>query len=231
MYSYMFKTTQSSTSPHSSLSHSTGLHSRAHSLASVIPMVLESTGNTERVFDIYSRLLKERIVFIGGAIHDDAANLVIAQLLFLESLSTEKPINIYINCVGGSVTAGFAIYDTIQYLQSPVQTICIGQAVSMGALLLACGTPKRRKALPSSRIMIHQPWGGIEGQASDIRIQTKEMLRNKNLITDYFVHHTKQERQTIMHDIERDFFMSPTKALEYGIIDEILTRRGDRESI
>ncbi len=226
----MFNSTQSSTGKHVSSSHPKNFYSSADPVASVIPMVLESTGTTDRVFDIYSRLLKERIVFIGGTIHDDVANLVIAQLLFLESLSTEKPINLYINCVGGSVTAGFAIYDTIQYLQSPVQTICIGQAVSMGALLLACGTTKKRKALPSSRVMIHQPWGGIEGQASDIRIQTKEMLRTKNLITDYFVHHTKQNRQTIMNDIERDFFMSPATALEYGIIDEILTRHSTEEN-
>lgn len=200
-------------------------------LSAVIPMVLENTGGIERAFDIYSRLLKERIVFIGGAINDDIANLIIAQLLFLESLSTEKPINLYINSVGGSVTAGFAIYDTIQYLQSPVQTICIGQAISMGALLLACGTPKRRKALPSSRIMIHQPWGGIEGQASDISIQTQEMLRIKELVTDYFVRHTGRSREVIKKDMERDFFMSPEKALAYGIIDEILIKHDRNSSV
>ena len=189
---------------------------------SIVPMVLEKTGGSERVFDIYSRLLKERIIFIGGVIEENLANLIIAQLLYLESLSTEKPINLYINSVGGSVTAGFAIYDTIQHLHSSVQTICIGQAVSIAALILASGTPTKRKALPSSRIVIHQPWGGAQGQASDIKIQTKEMLRIKELITNYFVLHTKQPRNTISKDLERDFFMTPNDALEYGLIDEIL---------
>ncbi len=190
----------------------------------VVPMVLERSDGVERAFDIYSRLLKERIIFIGGVIDDGIANLVIAQMLFLESLSTEKPIQLYINSVGGSVTAGFAIYDTMQYTNSPVQTICVGQAISIAALLLVAGTPERRKALPSSRIMIHQPWGGVEGQATDISLQTKEMLRIKQLITHYFVKHTGNKEEVISKDIERDYFMSPQQALSYGLIDEILVR-------
>lgn len=190
----------------------------------LVPMVVERSGGNERAFDIYSRLLKERIVFIGGIIDDHLANLVIAQLLYLESESTEKTINVYINSPGGSITSGLAIYDTLQYLQNTVQTFCIGQAVSIGAFLLASGRKGSRKALPSSRIMLHQPWGGVEGQASDIHIQTKELLRIKSLITKYLAYHTKKSIEIISKDIERDFFMSTEQALEYGIIDEIVSQ-------
>ena len=192
--------------------------------ATLVPMVLEKSGGYERAFDIYSRLLKERIIFIGGVIEDNLANVAIAQMLYLESTSTEKVINLYINSPGGSVTAGLAIYDTMQFMKSPIQTICIGQASSMAALLLAGGTPKKRKALPSSRIMIHQPWGGVQGQVSDIHLQTKEMLRIKELLTSYFIKHTKASKKTIVQDMERDFYMDPQQALKYNLIDEVLTK-------
>ncbi len=191
----------------------------------LVPIVVERTGGHERSFDIYSRLLKERIIFIGGIIDDHVANLVIAQLLYLESESSEKIINVYINSPGGAVTAGLAIYDTLQYLNNPIQTICMGQAVSMGAFLLAAGKTGLRKALPSSRVMLHQPWGGVEGQASDIHLQTKEMLRIKDQITEYLAYHTKKEKEVISKDIERDYYMSAQQALEYGIIDEIVNNR------
>ena len=192
----------------------------AHNM--LVPMVIERSGGNERSFDIYSRLLKERIIFIGGAIDDHLANLIIAQLLYLESESSEKTINVYINSPGGAVTAGLAIYDTLQYLHNPIQTICMGQAVSMGAFLLAAGATGLRKALPSSRVMLHQPWGGVEGQASDIHLQTKEMLRIKHQITKYLAHHTGKDTKIISKDIERDYYMSAQQALEYGIIDEIV---------
>ncbi len=191
----------------------------------MVPMVVEHSGGHERAFDIYSRLLKERIVFIGGPIDDHVANLVIAQLLFLESESAERSIHIYINSPGGSITAGLAIYDTLQYLQPPIQTICIGQAFSIGAFLLAAGQKGQRKALPSARIMMHQPYGGVEGQASDIHIQTKELIRLKNLIADYLSFHTGKNKKTVAKDIERSFFLSPEEALKYGIIDEIVRKK------
>lgn len=191
----------------------------------LVPMVIEKSGGSERAFDIYSRLLKERIVFVGGLIDDAVANLVVAQMLYLESISTEKPISLYINSPGGSVSAGLAIYDTIQFLHSPIQTICLGQASSMAALLLASGNQGKRKALPSSRIMIHQPWGGIQGQVSDISLQTKELLRIKELLLSYFSTHTKKTEKELSNDMERDFYMSSKQALEYNIIDEILVKK------
>ncbi len=185
-------------------------------------MVVEKSGAYERVYDIYSRLLKERIVFLSGIIDDNLSTVIVAQLLLLDSESISKPIHVYINTPGGSVTAGLALYDTMQHIKSPVYTFCTGQALSMGALLLCAGTAGKRKILPSSRVMLHQPWGGVEGQASDISIQTKEFQRIKGLITRYFVKHTKKSAQTIKKDIERDLFLSAEKALDYGLVDEIL---------
>jgi len=190
----------------------------------LVPIVIEQTGIGERSYDIYSRLLKDRIVFIDGEIVDLTADLVVAQLLFLESQDPEKDINIYIHSPGGSVTAGLAIYDTIQHVKPDVQTICIGQAASMGALLLACGSPGKRFALPSSRILIHQPWGGVQGQASDIGIQAKEMIRLKKLITSYFAEHTKKREEVVAADLERDYFMSAEEAVAYGLVDKVLVR-------
>ncbi len=190
----------------------------------LVPIVIEQTGIGERSYDIYSRLLKDRIIFIDGEIMDVTADLVVAQLLFLESQDPEKDISIYIHSPGGSVTAGLAIYDTIQHVKPDVQTICMGQAASMGALLLACGSPGKRFALPSSRILIHQPWGGVQGQASDIGIQAKEMIRLKKLIITYFAHHTGKPEETIAHDTERDFFMSAEEAVAYGLVDKVLVR-------
>ena len=191
---------------------------------SLVPVVIEQTGVGERSYDIYSRLLKDRIIFVDGEINDLTADLVVAQLLFLESQDPERDINIYINSPGGSVTAGLAIYDTIQHIKSDVQTICLGQAASMGALLLTCGTAGKRLALPSSRVMIHQPWGGVQGQATDIGIQAKEIVRLKKMTIDYFAHHTGKSTDIIASDLERDFFMSAEDAVEYGIVDKVLTR-------
>lgn len=191
----------------------------------LVPMVIEKSGGSERAFDIYSRLLRERIIFIGEPIDDSFANLIVAQMLFLESSSTEKPINLYINTPGGSVTGGLAIYDTMQFLHSPIQTICIGQAASMGALLLSGGDAGKRKALASSRIMIHQPWGGVQGQVSDINLQTQELLRMKALLLSYFSTHTKKTEKQLSKDMERDYYMSSQQALEYNIIDEILVKK------
>lgn len=193
--------------------------------SNLIPIVVEKSGGAERAFDIYSRLLRERIIFVGGVIEDNLANVAVAQMLFLESQSTEKPISLYINSPGGSVTAGLSIYDTMQFLQSPIQTICIGQASSMAALLLAAGTPGKRKALPSSRIMIHQPWGGVQGQVSDIHLQTKELLRIKQLLLGYFASHTGLSEKKLSNDMERDFYMSVEQALDYHLIDEILKNK------
>lgn len=190
----------------------------------LVPVVIEQTGVGERSYDIYSRLLKDRIVFIDGEIVDVTADLVVAQLLFLESQDPERDISIYINSPGGSVTAGLAIYDTIQYIKPDVQTICMGQAASMGALLLTCGTPGKRYALPSSRILIHQPWGGAQGQAKDIGIQAREILRLKQLLIEYFAKHTGKDVETISKDLERDFFMSADEGKDYGLIDDILQR-------
>jgi ATP-dependent Clp protease, protease subunit len=191
---------------------------------SLVPIVVEQTGAGERSYDIFSRLLKDRIVFIDGEINDLSADLVVAQLLFLDGQDTEKDINLYINSPGGSVTAGLAIYDTIQYLRSDVQTICLGQAASMAALIVAAGAPGKRLVLPSSRMLIHQPWGGASGQARDIGIQSKEIIRLKKMTIDYFAKHTGKEPRIIAADMERDFYMSAQDAVAYGVADRILVR-------
>lgn len=191
----------------------------------LVPYVIEHSGNGERSYDIFSRLLKDRIVFVDGEINDAVSDLVVAQILFLESESPDKDISIYINSPGGAVTAGLAIYDTMQYVKCDVQTICLGQAASMGAVLLAGGTKGKRFALPSSRVLIHQPWGGAQGQESDIAIQAKEIIRLKKLTIQYFAQHTGQDAQKVANDMERDFYMSAQEAKDYGIIDKIMTRR------
>ncbi|MDN5278561.1 MAG: ATP-dependent Clp protease, protease subunit [Clostridiales bacterium] len=191
----------------------------------LVPIVIEQSSRGERAFDIYSRLLKDRIIFIGGGIDDALADLVIAQLLFLESEDPEKDISIYINSPGGVVTAGMAIYDTMQYIKPDVSTICIGQAASMGAVLLAAGAHGKRYALPNSRIMIHQPLGGAQGQASDIEIQAQEILRMKDMLNDILTNHTGQPLKRIKRDTDRDFFMSSKEAKEYGLIDEVVQRK------
>jgi ATP-dependent Clp protease protease subunit len=190
----------------------------------LVPIVVEQTGAGERSYDIYSRLLKDRIVFIDGEINDLTADLVVAQLLFLDGQDTEKDINLYINSPGGSVTAGLAIYDTMQYVKSDVQTICLGQAASMAALIVASGAPGKRLVLPSSRMLIHQPWGGASGQARDIGIQSKEIIRLKKMTIDYFAKHTGKDSEQIAADMERDFYMSAEDAVTYGVVDRILTR-------
>lgn len=191
----------------------------------LIPMVIEQTGRGERAFDIYSRLLKDRIMFLGTAIDDDVANLVIAQMLFLESEDPDKEIHIYINSPGGVVSAGLAIYDTIQYIKPAVSTTCLGQAASMGALLLAGGTPGKRFALPHSRILIHQPLGGAQGQATDIGIQAKEILRIREELNLILAKHTGQSVDKISRDTDRDFYMTGEQAKEYGIIDAVIEKR------
>lgn len=190
-----------------------------------IPFVIERSGNGERSYDIFSRLLKDRIVFIDGEIHDLNADLVVAQILYLESENPEKDISIYINTPGGSVTAGLAIYDTMQYVKCDIQTICLGQAASMGALLLAGGTENKRFALPSSRVMIHQPSGGVRGQQSDIAVQANEIIRLKKLSIEFLAQKTKKTIEQISKDIERDFYMSAQEALEYGIVDKVMPSR------
>lgn len=197
---------------------------------SLVPYVVEQTGTGERAYDIYSRLLKDRIVFLDGEVMDITADLVVAQLLFLESQDSEKDIMLYINCPGGGVTAGLAIYDTIQYIRPDVSTICIGQAASMGAMLLAAGASGKRLALPSSRIMLHQPWGGVQGQAVDIGIQAREMVRLKKLLIGYFAKHTGKTEEVIAKDTERDFFMTAEESAEYGIIDKVLVRGNDEQT-
>ena len=194
-------------------------------MSNFLPYVIEKTGNGEHWSDIFSRLLKDRIIFIDGEINDTTADIVVAQILYLESEYPEKEISIYINSPGGSVTAGLAIYDTMQYVRCPIQTICMGQAASMGAVLLAGGSKGKRFALPSSRIMIHQPWGGAEGQAVDISIQAKEIGRLKKLTIEFFAENTGNSYDKIANDMERDFFMSAEEAKEYGIIDQIMPRR------
>jgi len=191
---------------------------------SLVPIVVEQTGAGERSYDIFSRLLKDRIVFIDGEINDLSADLVVAQLLFLDGQDTEKDINLYINSPGGSVTAGLAIYDTMQYVKSDVQTICLGQAASMAALIVAAGAAGKRLVLPSSRMLIHQPWGGASGQARDIGIQSKEIIRLKKMTIDYFAKHTGKEPGIIAADMERDFYMSAQDAVAYGVADRILVR-------
>jgi ATP-dependent Clp protease protease subunit len=191
----------------------------------LIPMVVEQTGRGERAYDIYSRLLKDRIIFIGSPVDDLVANLVVAQLLFLAADDPDKDINLYVNSPGGSVTAGLAIYDAIQYVKPDVSTICVGQAASMSALLLAAGRPGKRFALPHSRILIHQPMGGFEGQATDIDIQAREILRMKEELNRILQKHTQQALDRIQQDTDRDFFMTPEQAKEYGLIDAIITRK------
>lgn len=190
-----------------------------------IPNVWERTGNGERGYDLFSRLLKDRIIFIDGEINDASADIVVAQILFLESENPDKDISIYINSPGGSVTAGLAIYDTMQYVKCDIQTICMGQAASMAAILLAGGTPGKRFALPSSRVMIHQPRGGVEGQESDISILAKEIIRLKKLSIQYLAKQTNKTVEEISKDIERDFYMSADDAKEYGIVDHVMQNR------
>src|SRR5246500_1518170 len=191
----------------------------------LIPFVVEQTGRGERSYDIYSRLLKHRIVFVGGQISDEVANLVTAQFLFLESEDPEKEINMYINSPGGSVTAGFAIYDTMQFVKPPVSTLCVGQAASMGAVLLAAGAKGKRYSLPHSRIMIHQLSGGFEGQAADIDIQAREALRLRELLNEILANHTGQSIKRIEKDTDRDNFLSAAQSVEYGLIDEVIADR------
>ena len=190
----------------------------------LIPMVIEQTNRGERAYDIYSRLLKDRIIFLGSVINDDIANIVIAQMLFLESEDPDKDIHLYLNSPGGVVTAGLAIYDTMQYIKPDVSTLCMGQAASMAAVLLAAGTKKKRYALPHSRILLHQPLGGFQGQASDIDIHAKEILRMREELDSILVTHTNQPMDRIRTDTERDFFMSGLQAQEYGIIDEVIEK-------
>ena len=188
----------------------------------LVPMVIETTGRGERAYDIYSRLLKDRIIFIGTAIDDIVANLIIAQILFLQMEDQDKDVSIYINTPGGSVTSGLAIYDTMQFIKPEVNTYCVGQATSMGALLLAAGTAGKRFALPHSRIMIHQPWGGVQGAASDISIQAQEILRLRARLEEILAKHTKQPLEKIKKDSDRDYFMSAEEAKAYGIVDEVV---------
>ena len=188
----------------------------------LVPMVVEQSPRGERAYDIYSRLLKDRVVFIGTPVDDMVANLIIAQLLFLQNEDPDKEINVYINSPGGSVTAGLAIYDTMQFVKPPVATYCVGQAASMGALLLCAGTKGKRFALPAARIMIHQPWGGVQGAASDISIQAREILRLKEHLNELLVKHTGQPLEKIQRDTDRDYFMSADEAKEYGLIDEVI---------
>lgn len=195
----------------------------------LVPMVIEQSSRGERSYDIYSRLLKDRIIFLGTAINDDVANLLIAQLLFLESDDPDKDINFYINSPGGVVTAGMAVYDTMQYIKPDIATVCIGQAASMGAVLLAAGANGKRYSLPNSRIMIHQPLGGAHGQASDIAIQAKEILRMKETLNRILSVHTGQDIERIQADTDRNFFMAGDEAKEYGIIDHVIKNRNDLE--
>ncbi len=190
-----------------------------------IPIVIETTGRGERAYDIYSRLLKDRIIILGTPIDEHVANLICAQLLFLESEDPEKEINLYINSPGGSVTAGLAIYDTMQYISAPVATLCLGQAASMAAVILAAGTSGLRYSLPHSRILLHQPMGGFYGQATDIDIQAREIIRLKRILNEILAKHTGQDIKKVEQDTERDYYMSPEEALKYGVIDKIITSR------
>ncbi len=195
------------------------------SMNSMVPYVIEKTGNGERSYDLFSRLLRDRIIFIDGEINDATADLAVAQILFLESENPDKDISIYINSPGGSVTAGLAIYDTMKYVKCDIQTICMGQAASMAAILLAGGTKGKRYALPSSRVMIHQPRGGVEGQESDISILAKEIIRLKKLSIEYLANDTSKTVNQVSADVERDFYMSAKDALEYGVIDHVMSSR------
>jgi len=192
---------------------------------SLIPMVVEQSDRGERAFDIYSRLLKERIIFLGTPIDDDVANLIIAQLLFLEGEDSKKDISLYINSPGGVVTAGLAIYDTMQFIKSPVSTICVGQAASMGAVLLTAGATGKRYALPNARVLIHQPLGGVQGQASEIEIHAKEILKTKKRLSEILAKHTGQKLSKIEKDTDRDYYMSAQEAKEYGLVDEVMERK------
>jgi ATP-dependent Clp protease protease subunit len=194
-------------------------------------MVIEQSSRGERAYDIYSRLLKDRIIFLGTAMNDEVANLLIAQLLFLESEDPDKDINFYINSPGGLVTAGMAVYDTMQYIKPDITTVCIGQAASMGAVLLTAGTTGKRYSLPNSRILIHQPMGGFQGQASDIEIQAREILRMKDTLNQILVHHTGRKLKQIQADTDRDFFMTGEEAKEYGIIDHVIMNRDDLDKL
>jgi ATP-dependent Clp protease protease subunit len=192
-----------------------------------IPTVIESTGTYERAYDIYSRLLKDRIVFLGTPIDDHVANVIVAQLLFLDSEDPEKQIGLYINSPGGSVSAALSIYDSMQYVNAPVSTLCTGLAASGGSLLLAGGAPGRRYTLPHSQVVIHQPWTqGIQGQASDIDIHAKEILRQRQLMVDIYARHSGQPKEKVEHDLERDFYLTPEQAKQYGLVDEIIDRAG-----
>jgi len=195
----------------------------------LVPMVIEQSSRGERAYDIYSRLLKDRIIFLGTGIDDNVANLIIAQLLFLEAEDPDKDISLYINSPGGMVTSGLAIYDTIQYIKSPVSTICIGQAASMGALLLAAGTSGKRFSLPNARVMIHQPMGGFQGQASDIDIHAREILKIRERLNEILVKHTQQPLEKVQKDTERDYFMSGEEAKTYRIVDEVIERAPNQE--
>ncbi|HUJ08736.1 MAG TPA: ATP-dependent Clp endopeptidase proteolytic subunit ClpP [Verrucomicrobiae bacterium] len=195
----------------------------------LVPMVVEQTGRGERGYDIYSRLLKDRIVFIGTPIDDNVANLIIAQMLYLQSEDPAKDINLYINSPGGSVTAGMAIYDTMQFVKCDVTTYCVGQAASMGAVLLAAGTKGKRFSLPNARIMIHQPWGGVQGAAADISIQAKEILRTRDRLNEILALHTGKPIETIAKDTDRDFFMSAAESRDYGLVDDVVKSRRDIE--
>lgn len=204
------------------------LMNRSVVTSNLVPMVVEQTARGERAFDIYSRLLKDRVIFLGGPIDDYVANLIVAQLLFLESENPDKDISIYINSPGGVVTAGLAIYDTIQFIKPDVSTMCIGQAASMGALLLSGGTAGKRYCLPNSRVMIHQPLGGVQGQASDIAIHAEETLKIRARLNEILAHHTGQPVEVIAKDTDRDNFMSADKALKYGLVDKILDSRTNK---
>ena len=197
----------------------------------LIPMVIEQSSRGERAYDIYSRLLKDRIIFLGTVMNDEIANLLIAQLLFLESEDPDKDINFYVNSPGGVVTAGLAIYDTMQYIKPDIATVCIGQAASMGALLLTAGATGKRYSLPNSRILLHQPMGGFQGQASDIEIQAKEILRMKDTLNRILVYHTGKDLEQIQTDTDRDFFMTGEEAKEYGIVDHVIVNRDDLDKI
>jgi ATP-dependent Clp protease, protease subunit len=197
----------------------------------LVPMVIEQTARGERSFDIYSRLLKERVIFLVGQVEDHMANLIVAQMLFLESENPDKDINLYINSPGGSVTAGMSIYDTMQFIKPDVSTMCIGQAASMGAFLLAAGASGKRQALPNSRIMIHQPLGGFQGQASDIEIHAKEILKIKGSLNQLLAHHTGQPLERLEKDTDRDNFMGADDAKEYGIVDQVLTSRANEPAV
>lgn len=197
----------------------------------LVPMVIEQSSRGERAYDIYSRLLKDRIIFLGNALNDEIANLLIAQFLFLESEDPDKEINFYINSPGGIVTSGLAVYDTMQYIKCDVATVCIGQAASMGAVLLAAGTQGKRFSLPHSRILIHQPMGGFQGQASDIEIQAKEIIRMKGTLNQILSNHTGKEVSVLQSDTDRDFFMSGEEAKAYGIIDHVMVNRDDLDKL